>query len=154
MERLANNRDLRVWSDHIPLSWKYSAGVAGDRFLQLLKQGKIQASTCKKCRRIYVPPKIYCKDCFLETGEWREIPADSGYVYTYTEVAGDLEGRKQEKITVALIKFDGIDGGLLGRLRVDDERPKIGMKVKAVFKSKDKRKGELSDIEYFEPVEP
>jgi len=147
LERLANNKEMREWSDHIPLSWKYSAGVAGDRFLQLLKQGKIQASTCKKCSRMFLPPKIYCKECFVETREWREIPGDSGYLYTYTEVVKD---RGME--VIALVKFDGVDGGLIGRLQV--ERPRIGMKVKAVFKPKDQRKGELADIEYFERVEP
>jgi uncharacterized OB-fold protein len=147
MERLENTEEMRFWKDHIPLQWKYTAGVAGDRFLQLLKQGKIQASMCKKCNKVFLPPKIFCKDCFVQVNEWRDVPGDSGHVYSFTE----LSGNKGDKQTVVLVKFDGIEGGLLGRLRVSgNERPRIGMKVKTVFKPKDLRKGELGDIAYFE----
>ncbi|MHB8566303.1 MAG: Zn-ribbon domain-containing OB-fold protein [Nitrososphaerales archaeon] len=147
MERLENNEELRKWSDHIPLRWKYTAGVAGDRFLHLLKQGKIQASVCKNCGGKFIPPKIYCKDCFVQINDWKEVPADSGYVYSFTEMKGEH--------IVALVKFIGFEGGLIGRLKLSGrDEPKIGTKVRVVFKPKDSRKGDISDIAYFEKSLP
>lgn len=141
MEKITEGEQLRRWSDHIPLQWKYTAGVAGERFLQLLKQGKLQASVCKNCNKLYLPPKIFCKECFEQLSEWREVPNDSGYLYSFTLVKEDL---------IALVKFDGVDGGLLGRLKKGREEPHIGMKVGVVFRRKEDRKGDISDIEYFE----
>lgn len=147
MERLENNAEMRLWNDHIDLRWKYTAGVAGDRFFQLLKQGKIQGSFCKNCKKTFVPPKIFCIDCFIQIDEWKDVNEDSGYLYSYTRVAN----KAGEKETIALVKYDGTEGGLLGKIKVTGgDEPKIGMKVKAVFAPKDSRKGELSDIAYFE----
>ncbi len=143
MEKITSNKDLRTWRDHIPLEWKYTAGVAGERFLQLLKQGKIQAAICRTCGKSYLPPKIFCKDCFVQLTEWKEVPEDTGFIYSYTKIA---------RGTIVLVKFEGIDGGLLGKFRVGREEPRVGMKVHPVFKRKDQRKGEIYDIEYFEKV--
>jgi len=157
MERLSNNEEIRLWRDHIPLEWKYTAGVAGERFLQSLKQGKIQGGLCRSCNKTLLPPKIYCKDCFVQVTEWRDIPAESGYLYSFTKVKNPegQSGRGEDDAEgqiIALVKFEGIEGGLLGRFKSGKEDPRVGMKVKAVFKPKDDRKGELSDIEYFEKI--
>jgi uncharacterized OB-fold protein len=146
LEKITNNRDLRTWSDHIPLEWWYTAGVAGERFLQLLKQGKIQAAVCRSCNKTYVPPKIFCKDCFVQLTEWKEVPEDSGYIYSYTRVANPGNG------VIVLVKFGGIEGGLLSKFKAGREEPRIGMKVKPVFKRRDQRRGEIYDIEYFEKI--
>ena len=45
---------------------------------------------------------------------------------------------------IVLVKFEGIEGGLLGRLKTGREEPRIGMKVRPVFKKKDQRKGGLN----------
>ena len=138
--------------DHIPLEFKYTAGVAGERFLQLLKQGKIQGSLCRSCNKTFLPPKIFCKDCFVQITEWRDIPSESAYLYSFTRVKNSrtAEIRKSEETTIVLVKFDGVEGGLLGRFKSSREEPRIGMKVKPVFKPKEQRTGDLSDIEYFE----
>ncbi len=145
MERITNEEELRSWRDHIPFEWKYTAGIAGERFLQLLKQGTIQASLCRTCNKLFLPPKIFCKDCFVQLNEWRDVAADSGFVYSFTNVKS-----KSGKKTILLVKFDGVVGGLIGRFKLGREEPRIGMKVRPVFKHKDERKGALSDIEYFE----
>ena len=138
---------MRRWNDHIPLQWKYTAGVAGERFLQLLKQGKFQASVCKACGKMYIPPKIFCKDCFVQLNDWRDVPEERAYLYSFTV----FKGEDGEKKILALVKFEGIDGGILGRYKGPE--PAIGMKVRAVFKSKQERIGDLSDIDHFEKLE-
>lgn len=140
MEKITTGEELRRWTDHIPLQWKYTAGVAGERFLQLLKQGKLQASVCRNCNKLYLPPKIFCKECFAQLSEWRDVPHE-GYVYSFTAVKGEW---------IALVKFDGVEGGLLGRLKKTRDAPRIGLKVAPTFKKKEERIGDISDIEYFE----
>jgi uncharacterized protein len=148
MEKITTETKIGILEDHIPLNYKYTAGVAGDRFLQLLKQGKFQASHCSTCNKFYLPPKIFCKECFSQLNEWKDVPEDSGYLYSFTSVA-NAQGKKD---LIALVKFDGVEGGLIGKLKSSKEEPQIGMKVKPVFKQKDERSGDLSDIEYFEKV--
>jgi len=150
MEKISDNAVLKTWRDHIPLDWKYTAGVAGERFLQLLKQGTIQASVCRSCGKSYLPPKIFCKDCFVQVTEWKEVHADSGSIYSFTRVRS-VDGNESPQL-LALIKFEGIEGGLIGKFKPGREEPRIGMKVKPVFKKKNQRKGDLSDIEYFEKI--
>ncbi len=153
MEKITSEAKVGINKDHIPLNYKYTAGVAGDRFLQLLKQGKLQGSQCPKCNKLYLPPKIFCKECFSQLNEWKDIPEDSGYLYSYTFVRkkNDNEDSSGGDL-IALVKFDGVEGGLLGRLKSSKEEPKIGMKVRPVFKQKGDRIGDLSDINYFEKV--
>jgi uncharacterized protein len=145
LEKISSNKDLRTWNDHIPLQWKYTAGVAGERFLQLLKQGKIQAAVCRSCNKTYLPPKIFCKDCFIQLTEWKEVPEDTGYIYSFTNVGNP-------NAVIVLVKFEGIEGGLLGKFKAGREEPRIGMKVKPVFKRKDQRRGEIYDIDYFKKI--
>jgi uncharacterized protein len=147
MERAENNDETRAWKDHISLQYKYTAGVAGDRFLQLLKQGKIQASVCKSCGKSFVPPKIFCKDCFVQLDEWKDVPEESAYVYSFTTIR-NKDGAREK---IVLVKFNGFEGGLLGKFKPSgEEDPKVGMSVKPVFKPKDARRGQISDIAYFE----
>ncbi|MDG7001658.1 MAG: Zn-ribbon domain-containing OB-fold protein [Nitrososphaerota archaeon] len=145
MEKLTNNEETKKWSDHIPLSYKYTAGVAGERFLQLLKQEKIHASVCRKCNKMFVPPKIFCKDCFVQLSEWKEVQPNTGYIYSFTTLKKAVGYE-----TIVIVKFEGAEGGLLGRFKVGKEDPRIGMKVKPVFKPKEERRGELGDILHFE----
>jgi uncharacterized protein len=152
MEKITNNAEVRTWRDHIPLEWKYTAGEAGERFLQLLKQGTIQASLCRSCGKSYLPPKIFCKDCFVQLTEWKEVPSDSGSIYSFTKVQSMDSEKSSNSQLIVLVKFDGIEGGLLGKFKTGREEPRIGMKVKPVFKKKDQRKGEMSDIDYFEKI--
>jgi uncharacterized protein len=151
MEKTSNNSQIKTVRDHIPLEWKYTAGVAGERFLQVLKQGKIQASVCRSCSKNFLPPKIFCKDCFIQLTEWREVPDDSGSIYSFTKIVSPDKKEDAGRIIV-IVKFEGVEGGLLGKFKTGREEPRIGMRVKPVFKKRELRKGELSDIEYFEKI--
>jgi uncharacterized protein len=154
-EKISSESQVRTWTDHIPLQWKYTAGVAGDRFLRLLMQGKIQASYCKNCDKLYLPPKIFCRDCFVQLDVWKDVPEDGGSIYTFTNVSTKQPDGSKETETIVLVRFEGIEGGILGRLKTArDQKPKIGMKVKPTFKPKNSRIGDLSDIEYFEEIPP
>jgi uncharacterized OB-fold protein len=138
---LKNVFQTKAWKDTLPLNYKYSAGVAGQRFAEGLKQGRIIGSKCGKCGQIFVPPSLYCHACYVYTTEYVEVPP-YGEIYSFTESGG---------VIVALIRFKGVTGGLIHYIR----RPgagklKIGLSVAAVFKPQESRRGDITDIEYFE----
>ncbi|MFP3985435.1 MAG: Zn-ribbon domain-containing OB-fold protein [Candidatus Bathyarchaeia archaeon] len=134
----------------------WSAGVAMSRFLEGLKEGKIVASTCKKCSRIVVPPRAFCEQCFKPADGYTYVK-DTGTINTYSVsyVASDAS-RIKEPILIAVIDLDGASKGmgilhLLGE--IDDwKQIKFGMKVKAVWKSPEERTGAITDIKYFKPA--
>lgn len=133
----------------------WSAGVAMSRFLNELKNGKIIASTCNKCGRIMVPPRMFCEQCFKPTDGWTYVK-DTGTINTYSVsfIAGDAS-RIKEPIIVAVIDIDGASPGM-GILHtiqeVDWKKVKFGMKVKAVWKPEKERAGAITDIKYFKPM--
>jgi len=134
--------------------YAYTLGIAGERFFKELKEnGRIMGAKCKKCGKVYVPPKLYCEECFEKIEEWIDV-GTKGKIYTYTVVYLDEHGRKLEKpVIYALIKFNRAFGGLIHKIgEVKPEEVKIGMLVEAVFKLQTEREGTINDIKYFKPV--
>jgi len=135
--------------------YMWSTGVAMSRFLKELKNGKIIATTCNKCGRIMVPPRMFCEQCFKPTDGWTYVK-DTGTVNTYSVsfIAGDAS-RIKEPIIVAVIDLDGASKGM-GILHtmseIDWKKVKFGMKVKAVWKPEKERTGAITDIKYFKPL--
>ena len=138
------------------VKFAWSAGIAIGKFLEELKKGKIIASTCSKCGRIMVPPRIYCEFCFKPTDGYKYVK-DTGTINTYSisYLAADAT-RLKEPILVAIIDIDGASEGmgLIHRLgETDKDNIKFGMKVKAVWKPKEERVGAITDIKYFKPMQ-
>jgi len=154
IEKIQDPREIRHWPDHMETDYLYTLGIAGERFFQEIKKnGKIMGAKCKKCGIVYVPPRMYCERCFEKLTDWMNM-GTKGTVYTYTVAHIDLDGAKLQKPTIyAMIKIDGADGGLIHKLDgIDPDKVKIGMKVEAVFKPKDKREGSINDIKHFKPT--
>jgi len=136
--------------------YAWSAGVAIGRFLEELKNGKIAATTCNKCGRIMVPPRIFCEKCFKPTDGWTYVK-DTGVINTFSVsfLAADAT-RLKEPIIVAIINLDGASEGMgiihkIGEVN-DWKEVKFGMKVKAVWKPPEERVGAITDIKYFKPI--
>jgi uncharacterized OB-fold protein len=134
--------------------YDWATGEAVGRFLQGLKQGKIVGRKCSKCGRILVPPRMFCEEDFRETDEWVEVK-DHGTIKTYSisYLNADASRAKEPKV-VAVIALDGASEGMgfLHLLRGAPPRSvKIGMRVKARWKPKSRRKGSITDIRFFEP---
>lgn len=54
------------------------------KFVDFLEQGKIMATRCKSCGKIYFPPRMDCKECMTsDQMEWKEI-ANEWKLLTYT----------------------------------------------------------------------
>ena len=154
LEKIVKSEDAKHWADSIPLEFHYTAGVAGEEFLRELKDnGRLIASKCPKCKNSYVPARMYCATCFIETKDRHNITSQ-GEVYSFAVVDRSRSGKKLPKPAVsALVKFEGIKGGIVHLLDVESSKDAaIGMKVSLVLKDRSERVGSLLDILGFRPT--
>jgi len=56
-----------------------------EQFYKHMLQGKLMAGKCKKCRKVQLPPRPMCDNCFSKEFEWIEIP-QKGKLLTYTVI--------------------------------------------------------------------
>jgi len=133
-------------------SYLYTVGPLAEQFLLSIKnEGKIKAAYCKNCGRLFLPVRSFCTFCGKEVNELREIDQE-GVVESFSKVKLDSFGKElKEPFYLAYIKFRNVEGGLLHKLG-EVKEPKIGMKVKPVFKESKERIGSLEDILYFRPI--
>ena len=149
-ERITSADEFRSWTDKIPLRYEYTAGVAGERFLQGLKKGEILAGQCGKCGKKYLPPKMYCVDCFAPIVKFGAVGL-RGSVAALTESWVDFQGKRRSSPTmIAFVAFTGVTGGIIHS--AEGEHLRIGSAVEARFIPEPARKGSLLDIEKFVSV--
>jgi uncharacterized OB-fold protein len=154
LEKIDKLEHATAWRGNIPITSRYTAGIAGERFFRAIKEdGQFLGTRCPTCGLIYVPATMFCERCFDELDEWVEVP-NRGEVFTYTVLYRDLDDRPLEApVALAYVKLDGSTGGLvhyLGEVDVDDLY--IGLEVEAVFKEPQEREGSILDVKYFRPV--
>ncbi len=135
--------------------YAFSAGEAMSRFLEELQKGKFIARTCNGCDRILFPPRMFCEECFRPTDEWRYI-RDTGTIETFSVSYLDKDAKRiTEPILVGVVSLDGASPKMgmmhyFGEMTKDQIR--IGMRVKAVWKPPEERRGSVLDIRYFRPL--
>jgi len=143
---------LSAWQDEMPVTNRYTFGVAGERFFRAIKdEGRILGTHCSKCDRVYVPAAIFCERCLGEIDEWVDV-GTVGEIVTFTDLFVDYDGsRLDEPKTVAFIRFE--DGGLIHLLvAADSSEIEIGLQAKAIFKPEIEREGSILDISHFEVI--
>lgn len=131
----------------------YSAGVAGDRFLREIRDNeRLMGTYCPTCDLLYMPPRLYCEDCFTEMNEWEEVP-NKGVIDVYTVAFVDDKGeRLPSPVVWAMVRFPGVKGGLLNCVDLPEEDVTVGMEVEAVFKPRGQSRGSVTDILHFKPI--
>ena len=136
------------------MPYNYHAGFYYSKFLKELRDNKrILGVKCPGCGKVYVPPRIVCRDCFLRMNEFVPV-GDAGTLlaftitnFPYTDTS--TGGPKHIPYTAAYIKLDGSDSNIVHCLDEKDEaKIKAGMRVRAVFS--DNRTGDyFHDIDHF-----
>ena len=147
-----NHNRVNAWIGNLPVTSRYTYGLAGERFFRSIKdEGRIMGSFCKKCQRTYVPATKFCERCLSELTEWVDVGTE-GEVHTFTLLYASIDGKmRNTPEIIAFIKLG--DGGLIHRLdEIDPKSVSIGMQVQAVFKDKSERNGSILDIQYFRPI--
>jgi uncharacterized OB-fold protein len=135
----------------VDVEYHWSAGIAGSRFFtELRDSGKIMGTKCPECKRVLVPPRIFCEECFVDTDEWVEV-STAGEILTFAESYFGLQGQRlEEPWYIGIIKLDGADGGLFHRIVKGESEIAIGGRVEAVLA--DERQGHIMDIVNFRTV--
>jgi uncharacterized OB-fold protein len=135
----------------------YSVGMYGSKFFTELRDNRrFMGVKCPKCKKVYIPPRGVCGECFVEMKDWVEV-GPQGVIGTFTILRFafiDPETGAQKPIPYGygFIRFDGADTLFQHYISVEDEsKIKIGARVEPVF-SKD-RKGSIRDIEYFKVID-
>lgn len=144
---------VEYWKVQAEYAW--DTGVAIGHYLEELKQGRLVGRRCSNCKRVLVPPRMFCEQCFRLTDEWVSVK-DSGTVKTFSlcYVRWDMVRLKEPEIP-AVIDLDGASRGvgIMHKLgEVDPKSVKVGMRVQAVWKPAAEREGSITDIKYFKPV--
>ena len=149
----------------VNLPFKESVGLRLSKFFTAMKdEGELLALRCPQCKRVVFPPRPVCGFCRITLGnaedDWLEL-ADVG---TITSIVLPTE-REVDRATgrivgepnpIAFIRLDGGDEWtiIIHYLEmIDIEKLRRGMRVKAVWKAKEERKGRMTDISYFQIIE-
>ena len=137
------------------VKYAWSTGEAISRFLDELKEGRLIARTCRKCKRILFPPRMFCEECFRPTDAWTYVK-DTGKIETYSVSYLDTDANRIEKpIFVGVVSVDGASPkmGIMHYFgEVTTETITIGLRVKAVWKPPEERQGSVLDIRYWRPL--
>lgn len=152
-EKITDPRDLIQWKGNMEAKYLYTSGKAGEDFFEGLIEGKILANECPECNKVYVPPRLYCEDCFTRTkDEYKELEG-TGTVECYTVATINTYDEKLEEPEIwAIIEMDGADSGLTHKIEADPEEVESGLKVEAVLRPENEREGTIKDIKHFEPI--
>jgi uncharacterized OB-fold protein len=150
----------------VNLPFEESCGLRLSRFFGTLRsEAKILALRCPNCRRVIFPPRPVCGFCRIGVGERDEdwqVLNDTGTVISVILATEREVDRPTARIIgrpnpCAFIRLDGGDPWtvLVHYLElVDPEGLKAGLRVKAVWKPRQERRGRMSDIEYFRIIDP
>ena len=129
------------------LKYAWDNGVAIGRYLAELKNGRIIGKRCKSCKRVLVPPRLFCELCWRPTDEWTYVQ-DTGTILTFVVSHVNWDASRVEKgkryHTPAVIELDGAGKDQAILHLIDEIEPydlKIGMKVQAVWKAPEKERG-------------
>ena len=155
LEKVDKLHRATAWRGEMPLSSRYTAGIAGETFFREIKDNaRIMGTRCMNCGLVYVPAAIFCERCFAQLDEWVPV-SNRGAVFTYTVLYRDLDNRPLDPpALLAYVKLEGSTGGLVHYLgEIDPEDVYVGLEVEIVFKDAAERVGSILDIEYFRPVE-
>jgi len=136
------------------IDYNYTAGEATSKFLLEIKNNKkIIGKRCDKCARVLLPPRMFCEECFVPTGDWVEV-ADVGEIESFTFGPRKLSAGMDEPFAIAYVRLNGADtciANFVKGLDMSDMNQLkkelfIGRKVKVEFE--ERRKGLITDF-YF-----
>jgi len=142
------------YDGRIRMPYKWAVGKTGSFFLtQLRDHARIWGSRCPDCEMVFMPPRKNCPRCLVTDTTWVELPP-RGVLETFTVVhfsEPSLQPMKPPYI-YGIVKLDGADTGLthlVNEIEPDSLCP--GMRMEAVFKKANQRRGEITDLLYFRP---
>ena len=104
------------------------------KFYEGLKEGKMYATKCKDCEKVYFPPMVDCPECLMTGLDWVELSSDAE-IETFTHVVIRPTTFQQYKpYTVAIGRLKEGVKVLAWLTGFKLSEVKVGMKAKLVAK--------------------
>jgi uncharacterized protein len=137
----------------VSLDYLYAASPEESAFYRGLNEGRIVGQRCPTCQKVYVPPRSACPADGTPTAEEVEV-SQTGTITTFCIVNVPFLGQKIIPPYVsAYVLLDGADIAVLHLiLGVPADEVRMGMRVKAVWKSREEWTYSLENIDHFEPT--
>lgn len=150
----AEREPVKVLVTPVKVDYTYTPGIASEKFLLGLKEGKLLGAACDECGRVYVPPRGACPRCARPTSTFKEL-GKKGTVITFSIVRVPSENIDVPlPYCVANILMDGADitlTGLIQECPLEDVR--IGMRVEPVWRPKAEWGYGMANIKHFRPID-
>ncbi|MGC8658426.1 MAG: Zn-ribbon domain-containing OB-fold protein [Desulfomonilaceae bacterium] len=109
----------------------FTSTTKTDKFVDLLKEGKVCGTVCKSCGAKFFPPRGDCNLCLGEEMEWFGITGVGDLITFTTAMYAPAGFEKDVPYTLGVAQFE--DGAkVFGRLdkSISEENIKPGMKVR------------------------
>jgi uncharacterized OB-fold protein len=138
--------------DKIVINYRYSTGGQSAFFIELMNNKKIHGTKCKKCGKVWMPPRINCSDCYADT-DWVALKPEGEIMISTIAWFTTSAFIASVPYAMGFIKMEGADTGMLQGIFSENLVPskiKKGKKVKAVFNKS--REGKMTDF-FFVPEE-
>ncbi len=89
------------------------------QFFENLKEGRLTTTKCKRCAKLFWPPRVVCPSCLSDELEWVDL-GGKGELYAFTEMRlGAPLGFVQDvPFCIGIVKI----GGLLISARIDNAK--------------------------------
>ncbi len=110
----------------------FTAETKAADFISFLEKGKLEATRCKKCGRVYFPPRVQCADDLTSDMEWVDL-SEPGKLLTFTTVHYGPTGFENDApYTLAVVEMKN-GSRVFGRLdkAIPVAEVKVGMALSA-----------------------
>ena len=102
----------------------------GIKFWEGIREGKLLTTKCKKCHKIYFPPKMDCPDCMISGMDWIQLSGDA-QLESFTEIlVKPANFSKYPDYICAVGKLKEGPSVLAWLTGIKREDAKVGMKLK------------------------
>lgn len=159
---MTNDTEPRTKSATWHIEYEHAMGdIAQEFFRRVETDGELYGRHCPQCDRVLIPPREFCDQCFVETDTWERVE-DTGEIHSLTIQHYTYEGLPEPPLAIVRVDLDGADTGLMHWADGEDvdlsdpdvyrNELSVGTRVKANWKPPAERTGEITDINYFEPI--
>lgn len=98
-------------------------------FIDYLEQGKVMGTKCKKCGKVFFPPRADCYNCLSSDMEWFEVKG-KGRLLSFTRLAYAPVGFEKElPYTLGLLDFGQYKVFGWVDKEIPEEELKVGMEM-------------------------
>ncbi|MFH0848180.1 MAG: Zn-ribbon domain-containing OB-fold protein [archaeon] len=123
-----------------------------DSFFKYCSEGKLMASACKVCNRLWIPPRQLCPSCMSSDLSWTQL-SGTGELLSFTEVqVGPPAFQSQVPYIIGIVRLS--EGTTLSGLIRETTADKltVGMPLKVQFESLESKGWQPASRYYFVPA--